>query len=98
MKLPILETRSLVRTFTVKSAAFGKSHEFKAVDGVSLAIEPGETLGLAGESGCGKSTLARLLIGLIPSSGGTILFRGKSLTEMGKHERFAFRKDVQMIF
>lgn len=98
MTSPILETRSLVRTFSAKPATFGKMHQLKAVDGVSLSIEPGETLGLAGESGCGKSTLARLLMDLIPASDGEIFFRGNSLAKMGRQERFAFRKEVQMIF
>jgi len=98
MSTSLLETDSLSRNFFVKSAAFGKGHMLKAVDGINLRLEPGETLGLAGESGCGKSTLARLLMGLIAPSAGVIAFRGKLLSEMGKEERFAFRKDVQMIF
>ena len=60
MIAPLLEARSLVRTFSVKSTAFEKAQLLKAVDGINLRIEPGETLGLAGESGCGKSTLATL--------------------------------------
>jgi peptide/nickel transport system ATP-binding protein len=98
MTPPLLETVSLSRNFTIKSAAFGERHLLKAVDGVNLSLHAGESLGLAGESGCGKSTLARLLMGLIPPSGGEIAYRGRSLSEMGKEERFAFRKDVQMIF
>jgi peptide/nickel transport system ATP-binding protein len=98
MSAPLLETSSLSRNFTVKSAAFGKVYLLKAVEGINLTLESGETLGLAGESGCGKSTLARLLMGLIPPSEGVIAYRGKSFSEMGNKERFAFRKDVQMIF
>ena len=98
MIAPLLETCSLVRTFSVKSAAFEKAQLLKAVDGINLRIEPGETLGLAGESGCGKSTLAKLLMGLLPPSEGLIAFRGRSLAQMGKEERFDFRKNVQMIF
>ncbi|HEY6874685.1 MAG TPA: oligopeptide/dipeptide ABC transporter ATP-binding protein [Geobacteraceae bacterium] len=98
MKTPLLETRQLSRHFSVKSGTFGKPCRLKAVDGIDLRLEPGETLGLAGESGCGKSTLAKLIMGLIPSSGGSIAFRGKSLDDMDKGERVAFRKNVQMIF
>src|ERR1019366_8743502 len=98
MNTPFLETHSLSRYFTMNSGAFGTSHTLKAVDGVNIHLQPGETLGLAGESGCGKSTLARLIMGLIAPSDGTIAFRGKSLVDMSKVERFAFRKDVQIIF
>jgi peptide/nickel transport system ATP-binding protein len=98
MTSPLLETRSLGRTFSVESGIFGKQHLLKAVDGINLSIGPGETLGLAGESGCGKSTLARLLLGLISPSEGEVSYCGTSLAVMGQKERFAFRKDVQMIF
>lgn len=98
MTTPLLETRHLSRHFTVKTGAFGKHQSLKAVDGIDLRLEPGETLGLAGESGCGKSTLARLIMGLIPPSDGEIAFRNRSLADMRQEERFAFRKDVQMIF
>lgn len=98
MSAPLLETRQLSRSFSVKAGAFGKPQLLKAVDGVDVRLEPGETLGLAGESGCGKSTLARLIMGLVPPSDGAISFRGRSIADMGKKERSAFRKDVQMIF
>jgi peptide/nickel transport system ATP-binding protein len=98
MTAPFLETRSLVRRFSVASGAFGKARHLKAVDGIDLSIERGETLGLAGESGCGKSTLARLLMGLTQPSEGEVIYRGRSLANMEKEERFAFRKNVQMIF
>jgi peptide/nickel transport system ATP-binding protein len=98
MNPPILETVSLSRNFAVKSTAFGKRLILKAVDDVNLRLHAGESLGLAGESGCGKSTLARLLIGLIPPSGGEIKYRGRSLHDMGTEESAVFRKDVQMIF
>jgi len=98
MNPPILETVSLSRYFAVKPAAFGKRLFLKAVDDVNLRLHAGESLGLAGESGCGKSTLARLLIGLIPPSGGEIKYHGRTLDDMGKEETALFRKDVQMIF
>jgi peptide/nickel transport system ATP-binding protein len=98
MRSPLLETVSLSRSFSDTTGAFGKPRTLKAVDDITIRLEAGETLGLAGESGCGKSTLARLAMGLIPPSEGIIRYRGESLAEMGKEQRFAFRKDVQMIF
>ncbi|KAF0217742.1 MAG: peptide/nickel transport system ATP-binding [Geobacteraceae bacterium] len=98
MSHSLLETKALRKYFPAKSGAFGKSRVLKAVDGVDLRLDAGETLGLAGESGCGKSTVAKLIMGLIPPSDGAVHFRGTALSELTKEERFSFRKDVQMIF
>lgn len=98
MSAPLLETTALRRYFTVKTGAFGVKKVLKAVDGIDLHLNPGETLGLAGESGCGKSTVARLLMGLMAPSAGEIRFRGRKLAEMGREDIFSFRKDVQMVF
>jgi peptide/nickel transport system ATP-binding protein len=98
MNTPLLEAVALRRHFTVNSGAFGVKKTLRAVDGVDLSLHAGETLGLAGESGCGKSTVARLLMGLIPTSGGEISYRGRKLADMGREELFSFRKDVQMVF
>ncbi|HEX9024785.1 MAG TPA: dipeptide ABC transporter ATP-binding protein [Geobacteraceae bacterium] len=98
MNHPLIETTSLHKQFTVKSGEFGTSRVLKAVDGVDLRLDAGETLGLAGESGCGKSTLARLVMGLLSPSSGNINFRGRDLAGMGREETFSFRKDVQMVF
>jgi len=98
MTSPLLETRNLTRSFSVRPGMFGKPLLLKAVDGVNLSIAAGETLGLAGESGCGKSTLARLLMGLLPPAGGEVFYGGAPLSAMGKEARLTFRKDVQMIF
>lgn len=98
MNASLLEATALSRHFAVKSGAFGEKKFLRAVDGLNLRLDAGETLGLAGESGCGKSTVARLLMGLIPPSSGEISYRGRRLSEMGRDELFAFRKDVQMVF
>lgn len=70
----------------------------KAVDGVSLDILRGETLGLVGESGCGKSTLGRVILRLQDKSEGTVLFDGKDIFQMNRRELLHCRKDMQIIF
>jgi oligopeptide transport system ATP-binding protein len=70
----------------------------RAVDGVSLAIAPGETLGLVGESGCGKSTLGRTLLRLYEPTRGQVLYDGKDLTRLPASELRPYRRHLQMIF
>ncbi|MFG1396088.1 ABC transporter ATP-binding protein [Roseixanthobacter pseudopolyaromaticivorans] len=89
---PILSVDDLAVRF---STARGTVH---AVDGVSLSLAPGETLGLVGESGCGKSTLGRAIMRLIPPSAGRIRLDGEDVTHRTRHELRAARRKVQMVF
>ena len=88
----ILETKNLKKYFKNPR---GMLH---AVDGVSFTVNAGHTLGLVGESGCGKSTLGRLLVHLISSTGGQILFEGRDVTKLKDAEIKKYRRDAQIIF
>ena len=70
----------------------------KAVDGVSLQLQRGETIGLVGASGCGKSTLCRALMGLAPVRGGRVLLQGRDLLQLGGAELRRARRAIQMVF
>src|SRR5206468_4440611 len=76
----------------------GAKGEVRAVDDVSLDIEPGETLGLVGESGSGKSTLGRLVLRLIQPTSGSVLFEGRDLLAANHNEMRRLRRDMQIIF
>lgn len=96
---PILEVRDLKMHFPVKEGILLRTSKFnKAVDGVSLSIQPGETLGLVGESGCGKSTLGRCITRLYQPTAGSIFFEGQDITRLKGRALLPFRKDIQMIF
>ena len=87
-----LETKELQKYFQVKA---GTLH---AVDGVSFTLEEGETLGVVGESGCGKSTLGRVLIHLLESTGGKLIYKGEDITQVSRHRLTELRHEMQMIF
>ena len=99
MESPLLEVDALTVSYALPSQrVFGFSRSFHAVDGVSLAVAPGESLGLVGETGCGKSSLARAIYGLAPVSGGAVRFRGMDLVAATAAERRVIRRSMQMIF
>ncbi len=90
----LLEARELVKHFPVRRS----KDVVHAVDGVSLEVTRGETLGIVGESGCGKSTLGRLLVRLHEPTSGTVRFRGADITKLSRRELRPFRREMQMIF
>lgn len=94
----LLEARNLKKQFDLPAHPFGKTEIIKAVDGITISVRQGETLGLAGESGCGKSTVAKLLLGLEQPTSGEILFRGKNIAAFKKDEKLSFRRAIQMVF
>lgn len=95
---PLLEVRDLRMHFPVKTGLFRKPLACKSVDGVSLLMKPGETLGLVGESGCGKSTLGKTIAGLNTPTTGEILIEGVRVDTLSDRKRLPFRRDIQMIF
>ena len=98
--MPLVEIHDLSKVFPLGESIFGggAKGEVRAVDGVSLTIESGETLGLVGESGSGKSTLGRLVLRLIEPTSGQIFFEGKDLTSASRRELRRLRRDMQIIF
>ncbi len=91
----LIETKDLQRTFSVSAGLFKPRQTLHAVNGVDLAVQRKDVLGIVGESGCGKSTLARMLLGLIPPSRGSILIDGQDISKIDRRE---LARRVQPIF
>jgi len=96
----LLEVTDLVKHYPVKSGVVVEREvaRVRAVDGVSLTVRAGETLGLVGESGCGKSTLCRLIMALTAPTSGSVRFDGQELVGMTPRQLRPVRRQLQMIF
>ena len=109
MNSPIIAVNNLVKYFDISGGLLeqlgfeaGKlvrrKTEVKAVNGVSLEVQAGETLAVVGESGCGKSTLARTIIGLYPPTSGQVLYKGERIDTLTSRQMLPYRQRMQMIF
>ena len=92
---PIVEVRNLKEYFNINMGMF-RTKPLKAVDNVSFAIQPDETLGLVGESGCGKTTVGRTILHLYKPTGGEVLYKGRKIQT--KADIQAFRNKASMVF
>ncbi|RYD36447.1 MAG: ABC transporter ATP-binding protein, partial [Verrucomicrobiaceae bacterium] len=96
---PLLSVNDLRVHFPVRGGVlYRQVGAVKAVDGVSLAIKPGETLGLVGESGCGKSTLGKAIVRLLKPTAGAIQFEDREISHLRQGQLRPLRRDFQMIF
>lgn len=96
---PVLEVDDLKKHFPIRAGVFRRQvGTVYAVDGVSLFVDPRETLGVVGESGCGKTTLGRSILRLLEPTSGTVKFKGESVTDADRGELRALRKHMQVVF
>ena len=90
--MALLEVDNLSVTYDIRGTSF------RAVDGVSMCIDEGETVGLVGESGCGKSSLGKAIMRLQPASGGSIRLHGDDITKLNDRSMLPYRRQMQMVF
>jgi oligopeptide transport system ATP-binding protein len=96
---PLIEVREVKKYFPIRSGLMQREvARVHAVDGISFAIQPGETLGLVGESGCGKSTLGRTIVRLYEPTAGQIIFQGVPIEGHGARRLRPLRREMQMVF
>ena len=99
--MPLLEVSDLTKRFPINRSTGLFSHvtdQVRAVDGVDLTLDAGETLGLVGESGCGKSTLGRCILRLIEPTSGTVIFDGQPLLSLPPEALRRVRREMQIVF
>lgn len=96
---PLIDIQDLKKHFPVRRGLFSRTvGQVYAVDGVSLTVNPGETVGLVGESGCGKSTVGKTILKLIEPTSGSISIRGRDITHLGPRAMRRYRQELQVIF
>lgn len=96
---PLLNVKDIKKYFPITKGILSRTiGHVRAVDGVSINIHKGETLGLVGESGCGKSTVGRLITGLIKSTAGEVIFEGTNLAHANRSKMKQIRKKIQFVF
>ena len=97
--MSLLEVRNLKVYFPIRTGVLRRhTGDVKAVDNVSFSVESGTTVGLVGESGSGKTSVARAVLGLAPTSSGTIAINGKTLSSRGRSRLKEVGREVQMVF
>ncbi|ATN36132.1 peptide ABC transporter ATP-binding protein [Rhizobium sp. ACO-34A] len=98
MSEPLIKAEELVRIYQIRHGLLGRPTPVRAVDGVSLTVQPGETLGIVGESGSGKSTLGRMLLGIDPAQSGEVTFEGQPMPAFGTPKWRALRARMQLVY
>src|SRR5687767_9953441 len=96
--MALLEVRNLVKEFSRKRGLLAPASIVRAVDGVSFAIEKGETFGLVGESGSGKTTTGRCILRLIEPTSGEVVFDGRDVLGLSRADLRRARREMQIVF
>ncbi|HEX5377518.1 MAG TPA: dipeptide ABC transporter ATP-binding protein [Phenylobacterium sp.] len=94
----VVEGKDIKVWFPMREGLFGGTRNLRAVDGVSLEVREGETLGVVGESGCGKSTLSRAILNLLPPTSGVVTVMGQDITHADREAMRSARRDLQIVF